>query len=98
MVDDEPEWITRMWAELDAKADAWASEIKLTELLHNASAPMTLNATAPPSVRNGFRSRMEANMNEIVRQAFSEGFLRGGEEAIAAVRSRMGGTASSGVE
>lgn len=61
---------------LDKMADAWADEVRLADMIKNASSPMGLNRNAPDDVRKKFRARMEKQMDAIARQAFVEGAHR----------------------
>ena len=58
---------------LDGMADAWAVEVKLHELIGDATIPMKLNLSVPVSVREQFHRRMKEQIDAIVRQAFVEG-------------------------
>jgi L-fucose mutarotase/ribose pyranase (RbsD/FucU family) len=62
--------------ELDKMAEAWADEVKLSDMIKNAASPMSLNSNVPSDVRQQFRARMEKQMDAIARQAFVEGAHR----------------------
>lgn len=65
---------------LEAQADIWADEIDLVVIIKNiGAASRGLNDRMPKDIREGFISRQEANIDALVRQAYLEGFDRGGE-------------------
>lgn len=65
---------------LEAQADIWADEIDLVLIIKNIGAVSRgLNDRMPPDVREGFINRQEAHIDALVRQAYLEGFDRGGE-------------------
>lgn len=64
---------------LEAQADIWADEVDLVLMIKNVVSPMRLSRNAPNDVREKFTARMEAQIDAIVRQAYLEGFYRGGE-------------------
>lgn len=65
---------------LEAQADIWADEIDLVLIIKNiGSASRGLNDRMPKDIREGFINRQEANIDALVRQAYLEGFDRGGE-------------------
>jgi hypothetical protein len=59
----------------DALADAWAIEVDLPTLIKACVSPMGLSRSAPDTVRQRFRDRMEAQIDAIVRQAFIEAYM-----------------------
>jgi hypothetical protein len=63
-------------ATLDGLADKWAEDVNLTSMIKHATSPMDLVSHVPADVRTRFRLRMEALIDEIVRQAFREGVYR----------------------
>lgn len=64
----------------EAQADVWADEIDLVLIIKNIGvASRGLNDRMPADVREGFINRQEANIDALVRQAYLEGFMRGGE-------------------
>lgn len=65
---------------LEAQADIWADEIDLVLIIKNiGAASRGLNDRMPKDIREGFINRQEANIDALVRQAYLEGFDRGGE-------------------
>jgi hypothetical protein len=65
---------------LEAQADIWADEISLVVIIKNiGDASRKLTDRMPPDVREGFINRQEANIDALARQAYLEGFDRGGE-------------------
>lgn len=65
---------------LEAQADIWADEIDLVLIIKNiGAANRGLNDRMPKEIREGFINRQEANIDALVRQAYLEGFDRGGQ-------------------
>lgn len=65
---------------LETQADIWADEINLVLIIKNiGAASRGLTDRMPPDVREGFINRQEANIDALARQAYLEGFYRGGE-------------------
>lgn len=65
---------------LEAQADIWADEINLVLIIKNiGAASRGLTDRMPPDVREGFINRQEANIDALARQAYLEGFDRGGQ-------------------
>lgn len=65
---------------LAAQADIWADEINLVVIVKNiGAASRGLTDRMPTDVREKFINRQEANIDALVRQAYLEGFMRGGE-------------------
>lgn len=65
---------------LEAQADIWADEVDLVVIIKNiGDASRKLTDRMPKAIREGFINRQEANVDAIVRQAYLEGFYRGGE-------------------
>lgn len=65
---------------LEAQADIWADEINLVLVIKNiGSVSRGLRDHMPPDIREGFINRQEANIDALVRQAYLEGFNRGGQ-------------------
>lgn len=67
---------------MEAQADMWAEEVRLVDMVKNATSPARLNPAVPADVRRKMCDRMEAQVDALVRQAFLEGFLRGGLRAM----------------
>lgn len=65
---------------LEAQADIWADEINLVLIIKNiGAASRGLTDRMPADIRNGFINRQEANIDALARQAYLEGFMRGGD-------------------
>lgn len=65
---------------LEAQADIWADEIDLVLIIKNiGDASRKLTDRMPKDTREGFIGRQEANIDALVRQAYLEGFMRGGD-------------------
>ena len=65
---------------LEALADLWADEVSLVVIIKNiGDMSRKLTDRMPKDVREGFINRQEALVDAIVRQAYLEGFYRGGE-------------------
>lgn len=65
---------------LEAQADIWADEINLVLIIKNiGAASRGLTDRMPPDIREGFINRQESNIDALVRQAYLEGFMRGGD-------------------
>lgn len=65
---------------LEAQADIWADEIDLVLIIKTiGQASRSLTDRMPPKIREGFINRQEANIDALVRQAYLEGFMRGGD-------------------
>jgi hypothetical protein len=65
---------------LEAQADIWADEINLVVAVkHLGAAARGLSDRMPKDVREGFINRLEAQVDALARQAYLEGFYRGGE-------------------
>lgn len=65
---------------LEAQADIWADEIDLVVIIKNiGDASRKLTDRMPTDIREGFINRQEANVDALVRQAYLEGFMRGGD-------------------
>lgn len=65
---------------LEAQADIWADEIDLVLIVKNiGAASRGLTDRMPPDIREGFINRQEANIDALARQAYLEGFMRGGD-------------------
>ena len=83
MTDPTPEQkaaCERAMSGLEAQADIWADEIDLVLIIKNiGAASRGLNDRMPKDIREGFINRQEANIDALVRQAYLEGFGRGGE-------------------
>lgn len=61
---------------LEGMADKWSADVDLPSMVRAACSPMDLNSRAPKAVKQRFKSRMEAQIDAIVRQAFIEGAYR----------------------
>jgi len=65
---------------LEAQADIWADEISLVLIVKNLGAlSRGLTDRMPKDVREGFINQQEAQIDALLRQAYLEGFYRGGE-------------------
>lgn len=65
---------------LEAQADIWADEINLVVIVKQiGAASRGLTDRMPPDIREGFINRQEANVDALARQAYLEGFMRGGD-------------------
>jgi hypothetical protein len=65
---------------LEAQADIWADEVDLVLIVKNlGKVARGLNDRMPKDVREGFINRLEAQIDAITRQAYLEGFMRGGD-------------------
>lgn len=65
---------------LAAQADIWADEIDLVVIIKSiGAASRALTDRMPTDVREGFINRQEANVDALARQAYLEGFMRGGD-------------------
>lgn len=74
---------------LEAQADIWADEINLVLIIKNiGNASRGLTDRMPRDIREGFINRQEANIDALVRQAYLEGFDRGGESRKAYDKAR----------
>ena len=70
----------RAMAGLEAQADIWADEIDLVLIVKNiGAASRGLTDRMPADIRDGFINRQEANIDALARQAYLEGFMRGGD-------------------
>lgn len=70
----------RAMAGLEAQADIWADETNLVVMVKNCGkVARGLTDRMPKDVREGFIGRLEAQIDAIARQAYLEGFYRGGE-------------------
>jgi phage terminase Nu1 subunit (DNA packaging protein) len=73
---------------IEGKADEWAAEVRLYEMIKNAMSVARLNASVPADVREQFIARAEAHVDAIVKQAWIEAAYRGFCEGVDAERSR----------
>lgn len=65
---------------LEAQADIWADNIDLVLIIKNiGDASRKLTDRMPQDIREGFINRQEANIDALVRQAYLEGFMNGGD-------------------
>src|SRR3954453_163175 len=70
----------RMMDGLEAQADIWAAEVSLVVMIKNiGDISRKLTDRMPKEIREGFINRQEAQVDAIARQAYLEGFYRGGE-------------------
>ena len=75
---------------LEAQADIWADEINLVLIIKNiGAASRGLTDRMPTDVRESFINRQEANIDALVRQAYLEGFMRGGDSRKAHDEARV---------
>jgi hypothetical protein len=75
---------------LEAQADIWADEINLVVIIKNiGDASRKLTDRMPHDIREGFINRQEANVDALVRQAYLEGFMRGGDSRKAYDEARV---------
>lgn len=75
---------------LEAQADVWADEIDLVVIIKNiGDASRKLTDRMPTDIREGFINRQEANIDALVRQAYLEGFMRGGDSRKAYDEARV---------
>lgn len=75
---------------LEAQADIWADEIDLVVIIKNiGDASRKLTDRMPKDIREGFIHRQEANIDALVRQAYLEGFMRGGDSRKAYDETRV---------
>lgn len=75
---------------LEAQADIWADEINLVLVIKNiGQVSRKLTDRMPPDIREGFINRQEAHIDALVRQAYLEGFDRGGESRKAYDEARL---------
>jgi hypothetical protein len=64
----------------EAQADIWADEIDLVFIIKNiGDVSRKLTDRMPLNIREGFINRQEANIDALMRQAYLEGFMRGGD-------------------
>lgn len=65
---------------LKAQADLWADKINLVLIIKIiGQASRGLTDRMPTDIREGFINRQEANIDALVRQAYIEGFMCGGD-------------------
>lgn len=64
---------------IEARADQWADEINLVEMVKALAHVGRLNPRAPTEIREKFIARQEAMIDALIRQAFIEGFMAGDE-------------------
>lgn len=75
---------------LEAQADIWAAEVRLVDQVKAmGDVSRGLPDRMPANVRNGFIDRQEAQIDAIARQAYLEGFYRGGESRKAYDETRL---------
>ena|SRR5687768_1431299 len=66
-------------AELEAQADMWAVEIRLIDIIKIiGKCTHKISRDMPDDIRVGYINRLEAYIDALMRQAYMDGFYRGG--------------------